>query len=181
MALEIVIEFPMSLGLAYHVAHHHRGHEVLQVLDAAERAGITAALQRLQHDGGYCLDPSGHGYQRGHLQTQVTRHTTSEDTLRPPHAHVLIASHTPDGAQVHLPAVARAATSAQHAAVAALAHALIDDGIGVETARTPAGRELVAFAQHARQLPRVMNCPPVQPGVQQVRPLDRYDTTASTA
>src|SRR5690606_3750888 len=120
MALEIVIEFPMSLGLAYHVAHHHRGHEVLQVLDAAERAGITAALQRLQCEGGYCLAPSAAASQRGPLQTQVPRHATSEDTLRAPHAHVLIASHAPDGAQVHRPAVVRAATSAQHAAVAAL-------------------------------------------------------------
>src|SRR5690606_39271998 len=43
MALEIVIEVPMSLGPAYHVGHHHRRHAVLPGLDGGGRGGRRRA------------------------------------------------------------------------------------------------------------------------------------------
>lgn len=179
--LEIVIEFPASLGLARLAAQQHENPAIDELLDDAERAGITAALRRLQADGGY-IKTAGQSYRKSDLSVRVVRHAVAGgDALRPPHAHVLVEPVTAGGDQVYLPAVARAATGAQHAAVSAMAEHLLDADIEVEISRTPAGRELSAFSRHARQLPRVMDCPPVEPVVQQLRPLDRYDDAARTA
>ncbi|MER7015847.1 hypothetical protein ABT324_30805 [Saccharopolyspora sp. NPDC000359] len=176
--LEIVIEFPVSLGLALLAAQQHADEDLVTLLVAAERDGAAAGARRLQADGGYLVDR----FQRTELELRMERHPVAlEPTVVAPHLHLEVAPVDATGAQVHLPAVARAATAAQNAAVAAMSASLEQSGIEVAISRTPAGREIVAFAEVARTVPRVMTCGPLHEHARQIRPLDRYDDTARTA
>ena len=175
--IEVLIEQPISLGLALMATRQHGDQDLEQHLLAAASHGYAAAAHALQEEGGYARTEQG-GFRRAELAVEQQLHETLDqgDTLLRLHAHLVVQGRTADGQATHMPAVARAAVAAQMRAVDATADQLVQLGIDVETSLTPAGRELVAFHAHARRIRRVMTCSAVVPVSLQVKPQDRYDT-----
>lgn len=172
--LDLVIESPVSVGLAWLLAVDDDDAYAVRRFNRAWQDASVAAYHQLQQDGGYVAEPDG-SPAPGALQIQPHVCAPATDGRRPLylHTHQLIADRDEHGtAPIHREMVARAAPTVQAAASAALRRAL--DGLPMSKGcATAAGWELDKWRHEAERAER-RRCPCPVAGVDQIAPLETY-------